>query len=330
MRQRCFYVDWAANCCFYYHCSKPPDSAKFDMNQRKCLQNKVFLTTNAKLALFRTFTRFSAATLVWLIIMLIKTIYLVTKLLRAFWIVNWRRGCIRLIDGWKRWLTNVICLPFNLGRPNCIYETAVACEDWINWTLLILQSCRYWNFGNNAPWRNWEVLDVGQLRYGWIRWAFFGVNIHRDGHRYGYTLYKKLRWCMEQWTCFCWQGCFSRQFVDVTVDEYGVSEAVPGLGVSNQVRHSPRRVGCVIFHFFVLVAVDKTSVHLGVPLITGTFALEFPFAIGSAFENLATSLDIRLQHDSHRISRSPWNRPQDGKPFGVIVRIQAGSDAQLP
>ena len=69
------------------------------MNQRKCLQNKVFLTTNAKLALFRTFTRFSAATLVWLIIMLIKTIYLVTKLLRAFWIVNWRRGCMRLIDG---------------------------------------------------------------------------------------------------------------------------------------------------------------------------------------------------------------------------------------
>lgn len=88
----------------------------------------------------------------------------------------------------------------------------------------------------------------------------------------------------------------------MAVDEYGVSEAVPGLGVSNQVRHSPRRVICTISYFFVWVAINKASVRLGVPLVTGTFSFELSVAIGSAFEDLATSLDIRLQHDSHRVS----------------------------
>ena len=80
----------------------------------------------------------------------------------------------------------------------------------------------------------------------------------------------------------------------MAVDEYGVLETAPRLGVSNQVMHSPRRVGCAIFHLFVLVAVDKASVHLGVLLITGTFALESLVAVGAAFEDLAAFLDIRL------------------------------------
>lgn len=80
----------------------------------------------------------------------------------------------------------------------------------------------------------------------------------------------------------------------VVVDEYGISEPVPGLGVGDQVRHSPRRVGRAIFHLFVLVAVDKASVHWGIPLITRTFVLESLVVVGAAFEDLAAFLDIRL------------------------------------
>ncbi len=120
---------------------------------------------------------------------------------------------------------------------------------------------------------------------------------------------------------FCWQGCFSRELLDVAVDEYGISEAVLGLVVSDKVGHSPRRVGRAIFHFIVLVSVDKASIHLGVPLVTGAFSLELPVAVGSGFESLVDSFDIRLQHDSHGVSRSLWNMPEDGKPLGMIVRI---------
>lgn len=107
----------------------------------------------------------------------------------------------------------------------------------------------------------------------------------------------------------------------MVVDEYGFSEAVPRLVVSDQVWYSLRRVGRAIFHFFVLVAVYKASVHLDVPLVAGDFSLELSVADGSAFEDLATSFDIRLQHDLHGVSRSLWNMPEDEKPFGVIVRI---------
>ena len=69
---------------------------------------------------------------------------------------------------------NVIGRSFNLGRLYCIYQTAVTCEDWINWTLPILQSCRCWHFGNNAPSRNSETLNVGQLECDRIRRAFLG------------------------------------------------------------------------------------------------------------------------------------------------------------
>ena len=102
---------------------------------------------------------------------------------------------------------------------------------------------------------------------------------------------------------------------------------MPGLVVSDQVRHFLRRVGRAIFHFFVLIAVHKASVHLGVPLVAGDFSLELSVADRSAFEDLVSSFDIRLQHDSHGVSRSLWNMPADEKPFGVIVRIQVGGDA---
>lgn len=79
----------------------------------------------------------------------------------------------------------------------------------------------------------------------------------------------------------------------MAVDEYGISEAVPGLEVGDQVRRSSRRVGRAIFYLFILVAINKASVHLEVPLITGTFALESMVAVGAAFEDLAAFLDIR-------------------------------------
>lgn len=68
---------------------------------------------------------------------------------------------------------SVIGRPFNLGQPYYIYETAVTCEDWINWILPILQNCRYWYSDNNAPGRDWEAFVAGKLESDEIMRSFW-------------------------------------------------------------------------------------------------------------------------------------------------------------
>lgn len=48
----------------------------------------------------------------------------------------------------------------------------------------ILAIMRRGGIGKHWTLDNWDTVELGE--------PFFGVNIHRDGHRYGYTLYKKL------------------------------------------------------------------------------------------------------------------------------------------